>query len=66
MMMVKCLDLIPASNWDDLAVNCLALCFDMYIESHLGLMLEQTWAPEMDPLIFLMMARLRTYWLETH
>ena len=36
------------------------------MESHLGLMLEQSWYIYMDPLMVLMMAILRSPLLETH
>ena len=32
-------------NWDILMVKCLVLYFDIYIESHLGLMLEHSSVP---------------------
>ena len=47
-------------------VNFLLLYLEMYIEPHLGLVLEQNWAFSMDPLMVLMMARLRDYCLEVH
>ena len=37
------LALMKASNWDLLMVKCLALYLEMYMESHLGLILEQIW-----------------------
>ena len=45
MRMVKCLAVTKASNWDLLALNCLALYLEIYIESHLGLIFEQSWVP---------------------
>ena len=41
--MVKCLVLTKASNWDYLVVKCLALYLEIWMESYLGLMLEQSW-----------------------
>ena len=42
--MVKCLVLMKASHWDLLVVKSLAIYLEMYMESHLGLILEQSWA----------------------
>ena len=39
----KCMDLIKVSNLDLPMVKCLVLYLEMYLESHLGLVLEQSW-----------------------
>ena len=36
------------------------------MESHLGWMLEHSWDPYMDPLMVLMMASFRGYYIDTH
>ena len=36
------------------------------MKSHLGLMLEQNWALEIGPLMELIIANLRAYWLGVH
>ena len=38
----------------------------MYMESHLGLMLEQSWDFWVDPLMVILMVSLRDYCFETH
>ena len=38
--MKKRLDLMKASNWNLLMVNLLSLYLEIYMESHLGLILE--------------------------
>ena len=38
----------------------------MYIESYLGLLLEQSWGLYMDPLMFLMMVSFSSYFLGVH
>ena len=39
-LMVKCLYLMKALNWDYLVVKCFALYLEMYMESNLGFVLE--------------------------
>ena len=46
-------------------VKCLALYLETYMESHLGLILEQIWTFYMDHLMVLIMAIFRSYFLET-
>ena len=43
LLILKCFDLMKASNWDLLMLNCLTLYLEIYVESHLGLMLEHSW-----------------------
>ena len=42
LLVVKCLAPMKALNWDILMVKCLTLFLEMYMESHLGLMLEHS------------------------
>ena len=49
--------------WDSYVLGAI---LGMYMESHLGLLLEHSWALYMDPLIVLMMSSLRGYCLETN
>ena len=44
LLMVKCLALMKASKWDLLMVKCLVIYYKMYMESHLMLILEHSWA----------------------
>ena len=62
--MVKCLALMKASNWEYLMVKQLALKLEQLMESHLGLMLDQSWDLKMDCLMVLMVASFDDYFLE--
>ena len=66
LLMVKCLALMKEPKWDYLMVKCLALYLEIWMESHLGLMLEQSWALKMELLMVLTTASLRDYCLEVH
>ena len=63
--MSKRLALIKESNWDLLMLTYLVLYLEMYMESHLGLILEPIWDFYIDPLMVLINASLREYFLET-
>ena len=64
--MVKCLNVINKSNWDLRMVIILVVYIEMYMESHLGLMLEQSWVLEIGILVVIIMARFRAYFLKVH
>ena len=66
LLLVKCTVLMMASNWDNVKVKFLALYLEMYMESRLGLMVEQSWDIFMGPLMILNMESLRAYCVDTH
>ena len=53
--------LMKESNCDLMMVKCLEPYLEMYMESHLGLILEQIWVSLMCPLMIVMMTSLRDY-----
>ena len=65
-LIVKCLALIKEPKCNYLMVKFLAIYLEMYMESHLGLMLEQRLDIYMYPLMILMITSLRDYCLETN
>ena len=62
LLMVKCLYLMKASYLEYVMVKSLALYIEMWMKSHMVMMLKHSWFLYMDPFIALMMASLRGYY----